>query len=408
MTTNHVSSLLINILRSIVLIIGGLVSIVVVFAALTLFVPAKGNSLITIGIMTWSVLGPLFVVASLAVVIVTFVLRKKVKRWFANTTVVLSVLALLSSSGIVGNFIKVTYDNDGSINVLSTIWPFSTKPAVPDITKTYQVAEGKELKALVYKPRIQTNAAPIIMYIHGGGWISGEASDLSSTMRWYADQGWLVVSVDYRLASDQYATWDKAPADVAYALAWVSKHAEEWGGDNNKLIVMGDSAGGNLAVNLGWAAATNEAMQDPSDFRTIPKPKAVVAGYPVANPGYSYDYGQKWWNNQSPKDFTADYIGGSPKEHPERLAAISSLTYASPSAPPTLIVAAENDDFIPAQGTYEVVQKAKDMGVNITLRKFPSTHHGFDVIPGTLGDMAKRSVVTQFLKEQGLAPTTVR
>ncbi|MFE4711523.1 alpha/beta hydrolase [Paenibacillus sp. NPDC056722] len=400
MTTKHVSSLLNNILRSIVLVIGGLVSILVVFAALTLLVPAKGNSIITIGIMTWSVLGPLFVVASLAVVIVTLVLRKKVKRWLANATVVLSVLALLSSSGIVGNFIKTTYDNGGSINVLSTIWPFSAKPALPDVTQTYQVADGKELKALVYKPPIHTNKAPVIMYIHGGGWISGQASDLSSIMRWYADQGWLVVSVDYRLASDQYATWDKAPADVAYGLTWVSKHAEEWGGDNNRLIVMGDSAGGNLAVNLGWAAATNEAMQD----ITIPKPKAVIAGYPVVNPGYTYDYGQKWWNGQRPKDFTADYIGGSPKEHPERLSAISSLTYASPSAPPTLIVAAENDDFIPAQGTYEVVQKAKDMGVNITLRKFPSTHHGFDVIPGTLGDMAKKSVVTQFLKEQGLGP----
>ena len=55
------------------------------------------------------------------------------------------------------------------------------------------------------------------MYIHGGGWIQGSTANLGHDMRWFADRGYLVVSVDYRLATASQSTWDKKPQDVACA-----------------------------------------------------------------------------------------------------------------------------------------------------------------------------------------------
>jgi acetyl esterase/lipase len=167
---------------------------------------------------------------------------------------------------------------------------------------------------------------------------------------------------------------------------------------------MGDSAGGNLAVNLAWSAALHEAASECTALGAVPVPDAVIAGYPVVNPRYTYDNGGQWLLGQRPQDFTEDYIGGTPAQYPERLTAISSMTYASPAAPPTLLFAAGRDDFIPAQGIYDVVQAAQQTGVDITLKKTPFAHHAFDVFTGTLGNLATRSVVVNYLESRGLAP----
>ncbi|WP_353626530.1 hypothetical protein [Bacillus sp. JCM 19041] len=80
------------------------------------------------------------------------------------------------------------------------------------------------------------------------------------------------------------------------------------------------------------------------------------------------------------------------------------MEYASPSAPPTLIMAADEDDIVPAQGVYEVVEEAQKQGVDLTRKKFPFTHHGFDSYPGSLGNLVSRAVVVDYLESLGLSP----
>ncbi len=135
-----------------------------------------------------------------------------------------------------------------------------------------QISDFETRTVEVLQPTVQGRALqhrPVIIYVHGGGWVDGYAS-------WYTDvltptlvmqQGWVVVNVDYRLTSNQVyradehcrdhfscdptqatkAAWyDDNLADVAAAFAWTLQHIQEYGGDPGKIFLFGHSAGGHL------------------------------------------------------------------------------------------------------------------------------------------------------------------
>ena len=74
---------------------------------------------------------------------------------------------------------------------------------------------------------------------------------------------------------------DKAPVDVACGLGWVAQHASDLGGDPKRIVVLGASAGGNLALNLGYQASMGQAR--PSCGVSVPVPAAVVAYVPIVD-----------------------------------------------------------------------------------------------------------------------------
>ena len=96
-------------------------------------------------------------------------------------------------------------------------------------------------------------SAPVLVYIHGGGWVLGDLDTHDDVCRAIADRaGCLVVSVDYRLSPEHPAP--AAAEDCIAALRWVASHAGEWGGDPARLAVGGDSAGGSLSAVAAIAA----------------------------------------------------------------------------------------------------------------------------------------------------------
>ncbi|MBA2608351.1 MAG: alpha/beta hydrolase [Actinobacteria bacterium] len=120
----------------------------------------------------------------------------------------------------------------------------------PEISEVRDVLmlreEGPPIPARVYKPTEDDNA-PIVVFFHGGGMVLGSMEVFDGVCRLLADtSGAVVVNVDYRVAPE-----DPHPAaidDAWDALCWVGEHAADLGGCPDKLIVCGDSAGGNLAA----------------------------------------------------------------------------------------------------------------------------------------------------------------
>ncbi|SHI36682.1 Acetyl esterase/lipase [Hymenobacter daecheongensis DSM 21074] len=107
----------------------------------------------------------------------------------------------------------------------------------------------------VYAPRAQAAAPrPVVLFIHGGSWTSGSKDFYSFIGRRLAKQGVVAVIINYRLAPDVLV-----PAmadDCARATAWVVQHIADYGGDPQRLYLMGHSAGGGLAALL----ATDDAL----------------------------------------------------------------------------------------------------------------------------------------------------
>jgi len=111
----------------------------------------------------------------------------------------------------------------------------------------------------IYQPRDISMPRPVILYIHGGGFTMCSKDTHQGIGLAYAHNGHLVFSINYRL-SPKYR-YPAALEDAAHALLWVKNHAAVYGGDPEKIIVAGESAGGNLTLAL--AAATCFPIDDP-------------------------------------------------------------------------------------------------------------------------------------------------
>ncbi|GAB6165202.1 hypothetical protein JCM19992_12020 [Thermostilla marina] len=113
------------------------------------------------------------------------------------------------------------------------------------VERNIPYAEGKSaLRRLdVYRPK-GAREAPVMIYVHGGGWRKGDKAAVHEKPAYFCGKGFVFVSVNYRLLPN--VELETQVQDVADAVGWVAKHAEEIGGDANKLFLMGHSAGCHL------------------------------------------------------------------------------------------------------------------------------------------------------------------
>ena len=107
------------------------------------------------------------------------------------------------------------------------------------------VADDARRTLDVYAPAGADNL-PVVFWIHGGGWQHGDKSDVKHKPQWFMDQGFVFVSVNYRLLPD--VDMRTLTRDVAKAFRWVHDHAAEHGGDPTRVLVGGHSAGAQLAA----------------------------------------------------------------------------------------------------------------------------------------------------------------
>lgn len=109
-----------------------------------------------------------------------------------------------------------------------------------------------EISLLVLRPVGLAAGAPIFYHMHGGGMIIGDSRGVGSVLDWAVDNGAVVVSVEYRLAPEHP---DPAPIQDCYeGLLWTHKLATEIGGDPDRIVVTGTSAGGGLAAGVALLA----------------------------------------------------------------------------------------------------------------------------------------------------------
>lgn len=117
----------------------------------------------------------------------------------------------------------------------------------------YDTINGTKLKMDVYRPSTTTTAAkPALIFIHGGCFSSGSKKDMQTYLKQFADEGFVVFSLDYRLSGT--AKYPAAVTDVQQAIRYIRKNAASFQIDPTKIIAHGESAGGYLAAVLGVKA----------------------------------------------------------------------------------------------------------------------------------------------------------
>ncbi|HEY3848250.1 MAG TPA: alpha/beta hydrolase fold domain-containing protein, partial [Acetobacteraceae bacterium] len=119
-------------------------------------------------------------------------------------------------------------------------------PAMAETADRWIAAHGRRIFCRVYRPRVD-RALPTMVYFHGGGWVWASVDTHDRLVREYCAAGEVAaVSVDYALSPE--AKFPQALEECAAVLRWIAAHGGDWGLDTGRLVLGGDSAGGNLAL----------------------------------------------------------------------------------------------------------------------------------------------------------------
>ncbi|WP_298692854.1 alpha/beta hydrolase [uncultured Sphingomonas sp.] len=247
----------------------------------------------------------------------------------------------------------------------------------------------------------QTTLAPIIVYIHGGGWVSGDASMRDSNMRHFAAQGLLPITLDYALSSDDRHLSGSTETELGCALAWIGRHAARLGGDPARIALVGESAGGNLVLNLAYRA--NAGRLPSACGGVVPHIGAVAAAYPVVDPASFHDNSDAMLS-EAARSMAARYVGGTPAQFPARYRAIASATWIDRAAPPTLLLIPMHDHLVPNGPSYVFARQARAAGIAVRVVSVPYAEHAFDLAPGSVGNQLFLATTTALLRRTVLKP----
>ena len=211
-------------------------------------------------------------------------------------------------------------------------------------------AEGVRME--IHRPAAAVGAkatTPALVYLHGGGWISGQGSQFAPRARALAARtGWAVVTVDYPLVGDPRVSTAGAQAAVCTLLA----RAAMLGLDGRRIALAGASAGGQLAV----AAVLADARTVPEcvDVRRDAVQALVLFGPVLQTEGK--------WSNRFGHD----------------LSSISPISLVSAALPPTLILQGTADRTTPLKVAERFVERARRVGAPaVELVRYPGRDHDF-------------------------------
>ncbi len=188
-----------------------------------------------------------------------------------------------------------------------------------------------ELQAVDYWPG-RTGNAPLVVFVHGGGWKRGDKDmmDGSAKLEHWQALGYAVASVNYRLVPDN--TVEQQGADVASALAYLKSNAARLGFDGNRIALIGHSAGAHLVALVGT---------DPSYFRAAGLNLGDIAGI-VPLDGACYDVAYQLGIGAPLMHKTYLQAFGTDPARQKKLS--PTLQAASPNAPEFLILHIQRDD----------------------------------------------------------------
>lgn len=277
---------------------------------------------------------------------------------------------------------------------------------------SYKNIEGCEIGVDVY---VASHApSPLLLMIHGGGFVFGSRRDISKgKIDYFLNQGIHVATIDYRLSpeSDFSDTLD----DVEDAIDWIKVHIKQTGLSVTRLFVMGYSAGGFLAYHIGtlmdkpdgiigmygYANLTEPWCKEISSFY-LSKTKvdyntaaSLIGSKPISSPPpfrflyYLYLRQQGKWMNAVLKADANDS---------DRLKALSPLYNMNTSYPKTLVIHGMLDQDVPYSASKAVVHKLETLGVPVQTILLENEGHDFDT---SLEDSKTRAIydaITLFIK----------
>lgn len=212
----------------------------------------------------------------------------------------------------------------------------------------YHTANNYENKLDVYRPADAAGPLPVVVVIHGGGWVEGSKEERVLEMMPYLQMGFAAVNVEYRMGRVSLAP--AAVEDCRCALHWVFMNAKKYNFDPNRIVLQGGSAGGHLALMTGMlspAAGFDRECRTPMD------------NYWSDNPGTSKDPRVaaivNWFgitdvldelHGTNAKGYAVAWVGDQSNAD-EIAKRVSPIHYVSGDVPPIITIHGTKDTLVP-------------------------------------------------------------
>jgi acetyl esterase len=260
--------------------------------------------------------------------------------------------------------------------------------------KVWNVASGKwSLRILTIRPKGVTDLCPVIMYFHGAGWVMGDATTHGRLAR--------------QLAVGSHATvvfleYDRAPEhpypvaiEQAYAATrYVSDHADQFGVDESRLAVAGDSAGGNMATVVALLAKQRRGPQIAGQLLLYPVTSATFD-----SGSYREFADGPWVTKRAMQWFWDQYVPDREMRKCSTASPLQATTAELAGLPRALLITAENDVLRDEGEAYG--RKLIKAGVEVVATRYNATIHDFLMLDALADAAPTRAAMTQavaFLK----------
>lgn len=251
-------------------------------------------------------------------------------------------------------------------------------PALHDVQDMLLDLPGVQLGARLYRPTAEADG--VVVYFHGGGWVLGQMDDVDAVCRHLASRSnWAILSVDYRLAPEH--SFPVPVLDAVAATRWALSFRIE-GINPDRIVVSGDSAGGNLAA----VAANAIAMEDGG----WPVLKGQLLIYPVTAADFDTLSYREWGEGSlltaaAMSWFWGHYIADSSRRNDPLASPLKSKVVNSRI--PALLILAECDPLRSEGEAYAALLRSQ--GATVEAAIFEGVPHGFFTMPGIIDEASE-------------------
>jgi acetyl esterase/lipase len=245
---------------------------------------------------------------------------------------------------------------------------------LPNIT--YGVADNYELKLDVYRPTTAKAPTPVVMLIHGGGWIRHDKEGEVMSLLPYLEMGWAAVNVEYRVARVSLAP--AAVEDCRCALHWIGRNAAKYNFDIGKVVVTGASAGGHLALMTAMipssAGFDNRCVSQDDSKWSGPWPDITPNVAAVINWVGATDV-DDLLHGPNIRSWAVSWLGSQP-DREQMAKRVSPINYVRAGLPPILSIHGNGDPIAPYAQAVRFHEALTKVGVRNQLLTISSNTHG--------------------------------